>query len=229
MEEKQLQEQISALDKKLDAVLEFVELQARNREEFDDLVKDVNIVAKDVFQQSVTMLDKAQVELDSCSISCLLIRVLQNLETFHEMLEMMESARDFMKDVSPILHQVGLDAVNKMNEFDRKGYFEYIRELGNIAEKWMQAFTAEDLRNLGNNMENLAGILRNLTDPQVMGGLNSMTKAIATVKPDERLDDKSLWKILLELRSPEVRKSLSYSLRLMKEINKSQINKHSTI
>ena len=85
MEEKNIREQIQHLDQKLDRLLEFVEQQNRKREEFDDLVTDVSIVARDAFRNSVVMLDKAQVELDSCGLSCLIIKILQNLDTFHEM------------------------------------------------------------------------------------------------------------------------------------------------
>jgi hypothetical protein len=191
MTEKNIQEQISELNRKMDLVLESVEQQKRNREEFDDLVKDVNIVAKDAFQQTVIMLDKAQVELDSDALSSLLIKLLQNVGTFHEMLEMLESARDFIKDVSPILHQAGLDAVNKMNELDSRGVIE--------------------------NLKDIAG---NLTNPELLYALNRATKAMAEVKMDDKLDNKSLWKLLQELKSPEVRKSLSYSIRLLKELNK---------
>lgn len=220
MEEKNIQEQILNLDQKLDRLLEFVEQQNRKREEFDDLVTDVSIVAKDAFKHSVVMLDKAQVELDSCGISCLIVKILQNLDTFHEMLGMMESARDFMKDATPILHQVGLDAVNKMNELDQKGYFEYMRQLGHFIDKWIQTFTAEDLKKVEDNLDNLAGILRNLSDPSLIAAMNRATKAIAEVKIEEDKDILSLWQILRQLRSKEVRKSISYSLKVVKEIAK---------
>ena len=108
--------------------------------------------------------------------------------TFREMLEMMESARDFMKDLSPVLHQVGLDAVHKMNEFEQQGYFE---------------------------------IFRNLTDPGILEGLRRASSALATVKMDEKLDNKSLVGIFRRLNSPEVRKSLSYTLRLVEAMGKS--------
>jgi len=220
MKELELQQQISQLNSKLDLILESVEQQKRNREELDDLVSDVSIVAKDAFRQTVTLLDKSQVELDHCGISCLMIKVLQNLGTFYEMLEMMESARDFMKDVTPILHQVGLDAVKKMNELDQKGYFEYAGQLMSFMDKFIQTFTVEDLRRLEDNLENLTGIVRNLTRPELIEGLNKATKAIAEVKPDDELDDISMWKILMKMKSPAVRKSLSYSLRLIETINK---------
>jgi uncharacterized protein YjgD (DUF1641 family) len=213
------QEQIDRINAKLDRILEFVEIQEQKREELDDLVKDLNIVAKDAFQQSVVLLDKAGVELDSCGISCLLIKILQNIGTFHEALEMLESARDFMKDVSPILHQIGLDAVHKMNELDQKGYFEYASGLMAFLDKWIRTFTVEDLTRLQGNLENVAGIIRNLSDPGLMSALNRTTRALAETKMDDRLDNKSLWKIFLQLKSPEVRKSISYSLRLLQAIN----------
>jgi uncharacterized protein YjgD (DUF1641 family) len=218
MEERKIQDKIDSLDRKLDRLLEFVEQQNRKREEFDDLVTDVSIVAKDAFKNSVVMLDKAQVELDSGSISNLVIRILQNLETLNEMLGMMESARDFMKDATPILHQVGLDAVNKMNELDQKGYFDYLRQLSRLIDAWIKAFPAGDLQKMENNLEQIAGILRNLSDPALIATLNKATKAITGVKMDEDKDILSFWQILRELRSKEVRKSISYSLKVVKEI-----------
>jgi len=219
MTDQNIQEQISALSQKLDLVLEYVTIQQQKREEFDDLVEDLSIVAKDAFRNTVITLDKAQVELDTCGISCLVIRVLQNLQTFHELLEMMESARDFMKDASPILHQIGLDAVHKMNELDQKGYFEYLKELGRLADAWVENFTPGDVARLRESLPQLAGTLRNLTDPALLKGISHLTETLKTVQPDDRLDDRSLWKILMDLRSPEVRKTLSYSLRFVKALN----------
>ncbi len=220
MAEKEIQEQLNELRQKMDLMLEYVSVQNQKREEIDDFVEDAGIIVKDVVKQTSLMLDKAQVELDHCGLSCLMIKVLQNVGTFHEMFEMMESAKDFMKDVTPILHQVGLDAVNKMNEFDSKGYFDYIRELGNFADQWVTVFTKDDIIRLENNLENIAGIVRNLSDPALMKSLNNMTLALSLVKPDEKLDNKSLFGLFKQLNSPELRKSLSYSLRLVQAMNK---------
>lgn len=186
MSENNIQEQINGLNRKLDLILESVEQQKRNREELEDLVADLSIVVKDAFQQTVVLLDKSQVDLDHNRIPMLLIKLLQNIDTLYEMLEMLESAKDFMKDISPVLHQMGLDAVNKMNEFEQKGYFD---------------------------------IARNLTQPHVIEAIGRTSKAIAEIRTDEKADDKSLLGLLRQLNSPDVRKSLSYALRLVQAIN----------
>ena len=164
------------------------------------------------------MLDKSQVDFDHSGIPMLLVKILQNIGTFREMLEMVESARDFMKDISPVLHQVGLDAVTKMNELDQKGYFVFVSEMMRFMDKFIKTFTVDDLRNLSDNLENIVGIVRNLTQPELITALNRTTKAIAAVSADDKLDNKSLFGLLKQLNSPDVRKSLSYTLRLVQAI-----------
>jgi len=190
MANEHMQEQINELNRKLDRVLEFVEVQHRKREEWDDLVSDVSIVAKDAFNNTVQVLDKAGVEVDPCGIQCLAIKLIGNLSTMGEMLELMESAKDFFKDASPIFRQIGLDTVNKMNELEQKGYIDAFFD-----------------------------IMNNLVQPDNIAALQRISKALAEVKMDDEIDNKSFWQLFKQMRSPEVRKSLSYSLRLVQAIN----------
>lgn len=220
--ETNIQEQIDLINSKLDRVLEFVEHQHLKREEFDDLMEDVSIVAKDVFKNTVQTLDKAGIELDTCGLECLLVKVLRNMGTFMEMLDLLESFRDFLQDATPIFHQMGLDAVEKFHEFERKGYIDFVMQLGNAAEKFMQAFTAEDLRRIGDNMDQIAGMIKNVTDPELLAALNRSSRALAEVKMDDRLDNRSWWQIAMKMRSPEVRRSVSYSLRLLEAMQTKQ-------
>ena len=193
MEEEILLEKINKLDQKLDRLMEFVDVQDRRREEFDDLVADASIVAKDAFKTSVVMLDKAQVELDSCGITCLLVRLVQNIDTFHELLDTLESAKDFMKDFTPIMHQVGLDAIRKMHDLDQRGYFDSVPQL-----------------------------ISNLTDPAFLEMMKNITKAMTKAKTDKEEDILSMWQIFKQLRSKEVRKTISYALNVVREYSESE-------
>ena len=129
-------------------------------------------------------------------------------------------AKDFVADVTPVLHQVGLDTIEKFNEFERKGYIDFVKQLLLTGEKFMQGFTANDLKQIEANMDKITGMLRNLTNPEVITALNNVTKVIAEVRMDDKIDNKSFWQLFKELRSPEVRKSLSYSIRLLQAINR---------
>ena len=185
MSENNVQEQISELNRKMDLVLESIEQHKRNREEVDDLVADLNIMAKDAFQHTVVMLDKSQVDLDHNGIPMLLIKILQNIDTFYEMLEMLESAKDFMKDISTILHQVGLDAVNKMNEFDQKGYFEIIRNLTrpDIIDALARTSKALAEVSMDDKLDNksLFSLLKQLNSPDVRKSLSYTLRLVQAV------------------------------------------------
>ena len=187
MSENNIQEQISELNHKMDLILESIELQKRNREELDDLVSDLSIVAKDAFRHTVVMLDKSQVEFDHSGIPMLLIKILQNIDTFYEMLEMLESAKDFMKDVSPILHQVGLDAVNKMNEFDQKGYFDIVRNLTqpDVIEALGRVSKAVAEIKMDDKLDNksLFGLLKQMNSPDVRKSLSYTLRLVQAISP----------------------------------------------
>jgi uncharacterized protein YjgD (DUF1641 family) len=185
MSESNIQEQISKLNQKLDLILESIEQQKRNREEFDDLVSDLSIVAKDAFHHTVVMLDKSQVDLDHSGIPMLLIKLLQNIDTFYEMLEMLESAKDFMKDISPILHQIGLDAVIKMNEFDQKGYFDIVRNLTRpdvIAALSRTSKAIAEVK-MDDKLDNksLFGLLKQLNSPDVRKSLSYALRLVQAI------------------------------------------------
>ncbi len=225
MDENNMQLQINEINRKLDLVLEHVEQQRLKREVVEDLVEDLSIIGKDAFQNTVVALDKAGVELDSDALASLGIKLIRNVGTFNEMMEMLESANDFMKDVSPIIRQIGLDTIEKLAEFERKGYFDYIAELGKMMGKLTETYTIDDLKNITNNMDVISNIMKNLSKPELLIAAEKATSIIANSKMDDSLDDKSLLKLYKELKTPEVRKTLFFSLRLLKEIVKQTTNK----
>jgi len=220
MNEQEIQIQINDINRKLDIVLEEITLQKQRRIEIEDLIQDVSVIGKDIFQTTVRELDKADVELSGECTMRLGLNLVKNISTFNQVIMMLESAMDFMKDAGPIVHQMGLDAVNKMAEFERKGYFEYISEIGKLLDKLTQYYTVSDIRNLNSNMDKITSIIRNLTQPGILETLEKTTRVISSAQLDEQSDDKPLLKLFKEINSKEVRKSLFFSLRILKEIVK---------
>ena len=220
MNEQDIQIQINDINRKLDIVLEEITLQKQRRTEIEDLIRDVSVIGKDIFQTTVRELDKADVELSGDCTMRLGLNLVKNIGTFNQLIMMLESAMDLMKDAGPIIHQMGLDAINKMAEFESKGYFNYIIEIGNLLDKLTQSYTVDDIRNLNNNMDKITSMIRNLTQPGVLETLEKATRVISSARMDDHLDDKSLLKLVKEINSKEVRKSLFFSLRILKEIVK---------
>jgi len=114
MTEQNIQVQIDDINKKLDLILDEVYAQKQNRESMKDLLDDLSIVGKDVFENTVVQLDKAGIELDGETVASIGLKFLQNLENINNLLEMLESMNDFVKDASPIAQQTKKDILSSL-------------------------------------------------------------------------------------------------------------------
>jgi uncharacterized protein YjgD (DUF1641 family) len=217
-----MQEQINEINRKLDLVLEEVYAQKQSRETMTDLVDDLSIVGKDVFQTTVQRLDKEGVELDADTLASIGIRLLANLENINNMLEMMESMNDFVKDVSPIAHQVGLTAIEKVNELDQKGYIDFFKEMAKVADNVITHFTLEDVRELADKIVPILEMVKEITQPDM---LESVHNAVVVYKnlETENIPEYSIWKLMREMNSPEMKKGMGFMMSFLKNLTAQQM------
>ena len=143
--ETELQAQIIEVNQKLDLVLEELVVQKQKRQALEDLLTDFNLIGNDLFKASVDELDQAGIEIDGDQLKNLLFRLLRNAGTITELLELTESMVDLAKDAGPIVTQMGMDGIQKMHEFEKKGYFEFIREVSTIFDKIVTHFSTDDV------------------------------------------------------------------------------------
>ena len=77
--EKNLEQRIDALDKKMDLILEYVHRQKMNSNMVEDLVSDLSIVGKDAYDSTVKELDMRQVVLEPSELTDLAVSLLRNI------------------------------------------------------------------------------------------------------------------------------------------------------
>jgi hypothetical protein len=193
MENQELQQQIDILNQKLDLLLGYVEDQRRRSMVVEDLVDDVSRVGTEIFKSTIDQFEHQSVTFDGEAFQSMLFKLIKSIPTFNKMLDMLESANDLIKDASPIVMEVFIDITHQ---------FQILEENGTI----------DALKKIGNDMAN----------PQFAQNLALFTHAIASVKPDETLDKKSLFGLMKEMNKPEVRQSLGFILRIAKAINQKQ-------
>lgn len=214
-----IQEQINDINRKLDLVLEEVMAQKETRQSIEDLTSDLTIVGTDVFKSTVTELENAGVELDGEAVKQLMLKLVRNVGTINELFEMMESANDLIKDVSPILHQMGLDGIHLMNEFEQKGYFDFIRESMKIMDNVIGHFSVEDVRLLADNAVTILETVKNLTQPDMLKAINSGLIVYKSIEI-ENVEDYSLWKAMKAMNSKEMKKGLGFMITFLQNIAK---------
>ena len=218
MADTNMQEQINEINRKLDLVLSEINTQRLKREEVSDLVEDLSIIGKDVFSNTVETLDKAGVELDYDALNNLMIRFVRNIGTFNEMFEMLESGNDLIKDLGPIVQQVGLDAIQKMAEFEEKGYFAFFGEATKIMDNIVSHFSPKDVTALADNVVTILETVKGMTQPDM---LEAMNNGLVVYKSMETKDIKeySLWKAFRAMNSREMKRSLGFMITFMQKLS----------
>jgi uncharacterized protein YjgD (DUF1641 family) len=215
--EKSLQLQIDEINSKLDLILDEASVQRQNRESINDLLDDAAVIGKDVFNQMVIQLDDAGIELDGDALRCLILRLIRNISSMGMVLETLESLTDLVKDLTPVIKQVGLDGVHKFHELEQKGYFEILNQVTSTMETIVTRYSMEDLQKLSDNLVPVADTLMNIADPKLLNKINAATSALKEVNPEE-IEEYSVWRLMRQLKKPEVRKSIGFIMLFLRNI-----------
>lgn len=221
MTEQHIQQQINDINRKLDIILEEVFAQKQNREAINDLVDDVSIIGKDVFKTTVIELDRAGVEVDSEALKGTAIRLVRNIDNLNEFLDTLESINDFMRDVSPIIRQVGLDAIQKMNELDQKGYIEFFTELTRIMDNIVTHFSVEDVKGLADNIVTILETVRGMTQPDMLKAMDNGIQVYKSLDT-KNIPEYSVWKVMKEVNTPEMKKGIGFMITFLKNLSKDE-------
>ena len=218
MDNSNIQEQINEINRKLDIVLEEIVAQRQTRQSLEDLTADLSIIGKDVFASTVTELDNASVEVDSEAVKLLALKLIRNVGTINELFEMLESGKDLLADVTPILHQIGLDGINYMHDVEKKGYFEFIRQFMRIIDNVVTHFSADDLQLLADNVVTILETVKSLTQPDMLKTINSTLMVYKSIELDN-IEEYSIFRAMRAMNSREMRRGIGFMITFLKNIS----------
>ncbi len=217
MNEANIQQQINEINQKLDLVLNHVNEQRLKSQSVEDLVSDVSIVVKDVYDTAVEELTDQQVVIDPDELKLLGIKFLKNIKNFNMMFNMFESITDLAKDLNPIVNEVMIDSINKLSEFEKKGYLDFIKEASKIVQNIMDNFSTEDVRLLSDNIVTIMETVKCISQPEILKTVDNTINVYKNID-FENIPELSLWKAFKEIRSPEMKKGLGFIITFLKNI-----------
>ena len=219
MAAKNIQKQIDEINGKLDVILEEIEHQRRHRREMDDLKDDLTRVGKDLYLSTVDELEEVHDHINTGDMLYLGKKVLRNVNNITKMFEQLESITDFLHDATPLTREYILDFMKKMDELDRKGYFEFFKESAKIMDNIVSRFTVEDVKKLGDNIVTIMNTVKNLTQPEMLQAINNATEIYKKLDI-EVSKDISLLKLLREINTPDMKRGIAFSVQFLKSLAK---------
>ena len=215
--------QIEELNQKVDTILEYVNQQRLKSQAVDDFVADVSIIGKDAYDSTVKALDEHELVLDPDQLRELGIRVAQNVGNFNTLLDTMGSAMDLMKDVGPIANEVIIDTTKKLHEFEQKGYFEFMKEMGTMMDNIVTHYSVEDVRMLADNVVTILDTVKNLTQPDMLKSNDTAVKVFSKMET-ENVPEYSIFRVMREINKPEMKKAWGFLFTFMTNMTKNTTN-----
>ncbi len=218
MEERNLQAKLDEINRKLDFILNEIDHQRKHREEMEDLKADLNRVAKDIYLTALDELEEVHDYLKTGDVFHLFKKILRNINNLTKLFEQIENLRDFVEDFGPISREMAIDFMYKLDELDRKGYFDFLKETQRIFDNIVTSFTVDDVRALGDNIVTILNTIKNLTQPDMLQAVNNALNVYKKLDIDVE-ENISLIKLIKELNHPETKKALYFGLQFLKSLS----------
>ncbi|MCK5079682.1 MAG: DUF1641 domain-containing protein [Bacteroidales bacterium] len=213
-----IQTQINTLNDKVDLILEYVNQQRLKSQSVDDLIADASIIGKDMYDSAVMELENRSIEVDPEDVKMIVLKILRNVRNINGVLDTFESTTDFLKDASPIFNEMIIDLIKKLNEFDRKGYFEFLAEAGAIIDNIVTHFSRDDVRLLADNAVPMLETVKSLTQPEMLKSVNNAVKIFSRLEM-EAVPEYSVWKLIREMNKPEMKRAIGFMVSFMKNMS----------
>jgi uncharacterized protein YjgD (DUF1641 family) len=103
--------------------------------------------------------------------------------------------------------------IERLDALERRGYFEFAAGVLAILDRVVTSFDEEDLRLLGENVVLILETVKEMTQPDVMQMLQRTARIL---RYDEEPAKVSLFRLLREMREPEVKLGLHRMLTLLR-------------
>ncbi len=184
-----LEQQICAIREALEDIQRDLADQRRHSQAMEELKDDLTRIAKDVLASAVQELDDVTPFVRTGDFTNLAKKLLRNTSRIADGLDKLESAADLMRDATPITNDIFHAVISKLDELERKGYFQVAADLQTTTDALVRALSAGSL----------------------LPALRASLEASAEQDP-RTVEGYSLWRALRLTRRPEMRRLLGATM-----------------
>ena len=217
METKSLDQELHEIHQRLNFITEQMREYQQRQKEIHELKEDLSLIAKDIFSAAVEELQDVSPYFDTDDLILLVKKLLRNTNNLNHLLTQMEGVTDLYKDLQPLGKQMFDQVLETLNELDKKGYFEFMKESAKIIDTVVTSFSVDDVRQLRENITPILTTIKSMTQPEMLSTVDNALSFFR--KMDIKVEkDVSYFQIMKELRNPEVKKGMVFMLEFVKNM-----------
>jgi len=198
---------VEALTARVDELLDAHEAERREREAWDRLRLELAPMAAGASHR----IDAGGIDPEAvASLFLLLAEVAPQLE---RSVGTLVSVGELAGEIGGVGGVVFESLIARLDELGRRGYFEFAAGLLGVTDRIVTSFGEEDLRLLGENVVLILETVKEMTQPEVMRMLQRTARIL---RDDDEPEKLSLFRLLREMRDPEVKLGLHRMLTVLR-------------
>ncbi len=212
-----IEQQLAGIQQQLNFITEEMKEYSRRQREIREFKEDFTLIARDVFQAASEELDEVAQHFETADLLHLLKKLLRNTRNLNRLIDQLDSAQDLLRDAAPLGKIVFDELLHTLDKFDRRGYFEFLRELSKLADEIVTAFSPEDVRMLRENIVSILLTVKTMTRPEILGMVNNAISFFEKmeVEPDAKVSYIDIFK---SLKDPQTRRGIAFMLHFVRNM-----------
>ena len=196
---------------RVEKLIQCTENDRRTRQAWSDFQADLTPVAARTVERTIERLDGTVIDAEA--VIGLLIRLAEAAPQLERSVGTLVSVGELAGEVGDVGGAVFESLIERLDDLGRRGYFTFTAGLLDVLDRIVTSFGEEDLRQLGNNVVLILQTVREMTQPEIM---RMLQRTVRIVREGEEPEKVSLFRLLRELRDPEVKVGLHRALALLR-------------
>jgi uncharacterized protein YjgD (DUF1641 family) len=135
--------------------------------------------------------------------------------------------QELLADAAPIMSQGVELAIARAGELEERGYIEFAAAGVGVVDRIVTNFTPEEVEALGDNVVQMVGIVKDLTQPEMLAVVDRLLEVVQRQARAAELEPEkppSLISLAGKMRDPEIRIGLARALNTFKAVSASETN-----
>lgn len=212
----ELNQKVDTLTAQVAFLAEDARTQQQRRQEWDELKNDLTPVASEAYRLSVQQLDEIEGYVRLEDIIRVMKRLMRNTRNLEEMLDQLEGLADLGREIGPLSQDMFLMLMTRLDEMERKGYFNFLQGGMEIMDEIVTNFSEEDVRQLGENVVLILQTVKEMTQPEIMTLLSS---TVHGMREEDIPENVSLFYIMRQMNDPQVKRGLAKTLNVLRTVS----------
>ena len=145
-------------------------------ESIQEMKEDLTPLATNAFQIMIKELQDVESSFQLEDLLELIKKMLRSTRSISFSLDQLENLIDFVNTLEPLLKSSVPQLINYLDDLEQKGVFRILLATLEIRAKLADAYTPEDIDQIGDGLVSLLALAKKLSDPQTIAFLERLTE-----------------------------------------------------